>query len=73
MKYENRIAQVDDLQKEINQYRPLKRNALKQLKEYYRIVLIYSSNGGYCLLTAKSCFFGLNGGIPAALLFIAPA
>jgi len=44
MKYENRIAQVDDLQKEINQYRPLKRNALKQLKEYYRVGLLYSSN-----------------------------
>jgi len=38
------IKQVDTLQKEINKYRPLPRNALKQLREYYRIGLTYSSN-----------------------------
>ena len=38
------IKEVDALQKEINKYRPLSRNALKQLKEYYRIGLTYSSN-----------------------------
>lgn len=38
------IKEVDELQKEINEYRPLSRNALKQLKEYYRIGLTYSSN-----------------------------
>ena len=42
--YERNVKGVDDLQKEINEYRPLSRNALKQLKEYYRIGLTYSSN-----------------------------
>jgi Fic family protein len=36
--------EVDELKKEINEYRPLSRNALKQVKEYYRIGLTYSSN-----------------------------
>jgi Fic family protein len=44
MKYQNRLSEVDELQKEINKYRPLSRHALKQLKEYYRIGLTYSSN-----------------------------
>lgn len=44
MKYENRLKEVDKLQEEINQHRPLNRNALKQLKEYFRIGLTYSSN-----------------------------
>jgi len=38
------LKQVDGLQKEINAHRPLSRTALKQLKEYYRIGLTYSSN-----------------------------
>ena len=38
------IKEIDALQKEINKYRPLPRNALKQLREYYRIGLTYSSN-----------------------------
>jgi len=38
------LKEVDELQKEINEYRPLSRHALKQLKEYYRIGLTYSSN-----------------------------
>lgn len=44
MRYENRLKEVDKLQEEINRYRPLNRNALKQLKEYFRIGLTYSSN-----------------------------
>jgi len=44
MKYPNRLADIDRLQKEISLLRPLGRNALKQLKEYYRIGLTYSSN-----------------------------
>jgi Fic family protein len=44
MKYQNRIDQVEALHKEIQALRPLGRNALKQLKEYYRIGLTYSSN-----------------------------
>jgi len=42
--YGKTIKDVDELQKEINNYRPLPPNALKQLKEYYRIGLTYSSN-----------------------------
>jgi len=45
---ENRMSkileEVDNLQKEINKYRPLSRHMLKQIKEYYRIGLTYSSN-----------------------------
>lgn len=42
--YIHTIKEVEGLQKEINKYRPLSRSALKQLKEYYRIGLTYSSN-----------------------------
>ncbi len=44
MKYQKRLSEIEELQREINQHRPLNRNALKQLKEYYRIGLTYSSN-----------------------------
>jgi Fic family protein len=44
MKYANRIKEIDQIQQEINKQRPLTRNALKQLKEYYRIGFTYSSN-----------------------------
>lgn len=42
--YDNKIKQIDILKKEIAQIRPLKSKILKQLKEYYRIGLTYSSN-----------------------------
>lgn len=42
--YENRIKEIDKLQKEINKYRPLDNHLLSQIKEYYRIGLTYSSN-----------------------------
>ena len=42
--YQKTLKEVDQLQKDINRYRPLPRNALKQLREYYRIGLTYSSN-----------------------------
>ena len=44
MSFENKIKDVDILQKEINKYRPLNDHAVKQLKEYYRIGLTYTSN-----------------------------
>ncbi|MBF0216017.1 MAG: Fic family protein [Candidatus Omnitrophica bacterium] len=44
MKYENRISEIDGLKTKIDAERPLSLNALKQLKEYYRIGLTYSSN-----------------------------
>lgn len=42
--YDNRIYLIDELQQEINQYRPLNKDILKQLKEYYKIGLTYTSN-----------------------------
>jgi Fic family protein len=44
MTSQNRIKDVDILQEEINKYRPLSPHAVKQLKEYYRIGLTYTSN-----------------------------
>ena|SRR3990167_4054936 len=40
----NIFKEIDQLQEEINKFRPLDKNLLKQIKEYYRIVLTYSSN-----------------------------
>jgi Fic family protein len=42
--YERSLKEVDKLQKEINKFRPLSPYAMKQLKEYCRIGLTYSSN-----------------------------
>jgi Fic family protein len=44
MTFENKIEQVDQQQQRIAQIRPLSRDALLQLREYYRIGLTYSSN-----------------------------
>lgn len=38
------LKEIDALQKEINSFRPLPPNTLKQLREYYRVGLTYSSN-----------------------------
>ena len=38
------LTEIEKLQKEINTFRPLSKNTLKQLKQYYRIGLTYSSN-----------------------------
>jgi len=38
------LSQIDQLQEEINRYRPLDRHLRNQIKEYYRIGLTYSSN-----------------------------
>lgn len=40
----NIFAEIDKLQKEINKFRPLDSHMVKQVKEYYRIGLTYSSN-----------------------------
>ena len=42
--YKNRIKEVDQLQVEINSFIPLEKGIVGQLKEYYRIVLTYTSN-----------------------------
>jgi cell filamentation protein, protein adenylyltransferase len=44
MTFTNKIADADKLQQEINQHRPLKGQALKQLREYFRIALTWASN-----------------------------
>lgn len=44
LKYRNRLQEIDKLQQEIARRRPLKRDELKELREYYRIGLTYSSN-----------------------------
>jgi Fic family protein len=41
---DNRIQQIDRLKKALDKYRPLSKNALEQLKAYYRVGLTYSSN-----------------------------
>lgn len=38
------FKEIDHLQKEINAYRPLDADLLKQIREYYKIGLTYSSN-----------------------------
>lgn len=44
MTFTDRIADADKLREEINQHRPLKREALKQLREYFRVGLTWASN-----------------------------
>lgn len=44
MTFANRIADAEKLQQEINRHRPLKGQSLKQLREYLRIGLTWSSN-----------------------------
>lgn len=44
MTFTNRIADAGKLQQEINKHRPLKGQSLKQLQEYFRIGLTWSSN-----------------------------
>lgn len=44
MDYGSKIAKVDVLKAELDTYRPLSPEILKQLKEYFRIGLTYTSN-----------------------------
>ena len=44
MTFANRIPDADKLQQEINRHRPLKGQALKQLRQYFRVKLTWSSN-----------------------------
>lgn len=44
MNYENKIEQIDKLNQEIQSFRPISQHALKEIKEYFRIGLTYSSN-----------------------------
>lgn len=44
MIYNNRFQDIDEYKSKIDSYRPLDENILKQIQEYYRIGLTYSSN-----------------------------
>lgn len=44
MLYQNRIKEIDVLKKEIDERRPLDKNVIQALKQYYRIGLTYTSN-----------------------------
>lgn len=44
MKYENKIKEIEKLNKQIDEFRPINKALLTQLKEYFRIGLTYSSN-----------------------------
>lgn len=44
MTFINRIADADQLREEISRHRPLKGQALKQLRDYFRIGLTWASN-----------------------------
>ena len=42
--YKNRLKEIDELKSKIDSYRPLNSDIVKQIQEYYRIGLTYSSN-----------------------------
>ncbi|MEI8390840.1 MAG: Fic family protein [bacterium] len=44
MEYKNRIADIDKAKETIDNYRPLCKDVLEQLKQYYRISSTYTSN-----------------------------
>lgn len=44
MIYENKCAEIDNLKAELDKYRPFDENTVKQLKQYYKISLTYTSN-----------------------------
>ena len=42
--YQNRLQEIDELKAKIDSFRPLSGDILKQIQEYYKIGLTYSSN-----------------------------
>lgn len=42
--YHNRLKEIDELKSKIDTFRPLSKDILKQIQEYYKIGLTYSSN-----------------------------
>lgn len=61
------LHEIDELQKEINKHRPLDAYTLKEIKEYYRIGLVYSSNAlEGNTLTESETNIVLNEGITVA-------
>ena len=41
---DNKLKRIDELKAKIDQFRPLDKSLLKQIREYFRIGLTYSSN-----------------------------
>ena len=44
MLYQNRFSDNDEYKAKIGSYRPLNEDTVKQIQEFYRICLTYSSN-----------------------------
>lgn len=42
--YQNRLQEIDELKSKIDSFRPLSSDIIKQIQEYYKIGLTYSSN-----------------------------
>ena len=42
--YQNRLQEIDELKAKIDSFRPLSEDVVKQIQEYYKIGLTYSSN-----------------------------
>ena len=42
--YKNRLQEIDDLKGKIDSFRPLRSEILRQIKDYYKIGLTYTSN-----------------------------
>lgn len=42
--YQNRLQEIDELKAKIDSFRPLSEDIVKQIQEYYKIGLTYSSN-----------------------------
>ena len=42
--YQNRLREIDELKAKIDSFRPLSEDIVKQIQEYYKIGLTYSSN-----------------------------
>ena len=42
--YQNRLQEIDELKAKIDNHRPLSEDVVKQIQEYYKIGLTYSSN-----------------------------
>lgn len=42
--YKNRLQEIDDLKGKIDSFRPLSSEILRQIKDYYKIGLTYTSN-----------------------------
>lgn len=47
MDYENKCTEIDKLKAELDKYRPLSKDALKQIQEYYKTFINFISEMVY--------------------------